>query len=162
MKNSNALITRWSETIDHRFNRSLRGVNWKDKSTPNAKLTEPPFGLTPEGKIDLRCLPLREGLKYQYFLGVDFSGFEFKTRTPDEVRNRTGYIGDGKGGQGIQDSLFENCAFSYAKLPNMSGQFSHCTFNASAIIGKRISGTFSHYQFDEAVFDDVIFGDVAI
>ena len=102
----NELIERWTQVIDYNFNLSLRGVNWKDKNTPNVKLKLAPFGLTDEKKIDLRFLKLREGLKYQYFKEVDFSYFEFVQRTPEEVRARTGYIGDNKGGYGIQESLF--------------------------------------------------------
>lgn len=156
----NELIERWTQVIDYNFNLSLRGVNWKDKNTPNVKLKLAPFGLTDEKKIDLRFLKLREGLKYQYFKEVDFSYFEFVQRTPEEVRARTGYIGDNKGGYGIQESLFENCLFFQANIPNISGNFIECDFREAKFIGKRISGNFIKCCFDKAIFDNIIWGNV--
>lgn len=158
--NKNELISRWTQEIDYNFNLTLRGVDWKDKETPNIKLKHIPFGLTDDGKIDLRFLKLREGLKYQYFKDIDFSYFEFTQRTPEEVKNRTGYIGNNKGGYGINDSIFESCLFQGAIIPNMSGQFIQCNFDEAKFIGKRLHGDFINCSFDKAVFDDMIFGDV--
>lgn len=157
----NELKERWTKQIDYEFNKSLQGIDWKDKTKPNIKLSQSPFGLTENGKIDLRHLKLREGLQYQYFKDVDLSYFEPSIFNPQEIRKKDMYISKNKVGVGIIiNSIFEDCLFRHATIPNISELFINCDFTYANFSSIRVSGVFKNCNFDNASFNNIIFGTV--
>lgn len=155
----NPLKERWTKQIDYEFNKSLQGIDWKDKTKPNVKLSQAPFGLTENGKIDLRYLKLREGLQYQYFKNVDLSYFERFVPNLQEIKSNDRYISKNKVGVGIMiNSIFEDCLFCYATIPNISELFMNCDFTYANFSSIRVNGVFKNCNFDNATFDNIIFG----